>query len=106
MLEKQIAERALMHIKRGWHKDDYSDAGLDIASGTCFCALGAINMASYELQGAALLQKIEERPVVQAVTERLEEILADSVPFWNDYVCRSKDEAVATFEKLVASYGE
>ncbi|MGQ7794444.1 DUF6197 family protein [Faunimonas sp. B44] len=104
-IEKQIAEHALEIIKQGWYQDDYCNAGEDLAAGTCFCALGAINRASYKLQGASdTIRRIEDRPEVGAVTDRLRHIVGAGVSAWNDDPDRTKEEVVTAFEKLVASY--
>ncbi|MGQ7794500.1 DUF6197 family protein [Faunimonas sp. B44] len=97
-IEKQIAERALEIIKKGWHQGSYFNH-----DESCFCALGAINRACEEVQGVGFFSAMNQ-PETETVARRLDGIVGGFVPNWNDDPDRTKEEVVTAFEKLVASY--
>ena len=81
-------------------------------SATCFCSIGAVYRAHYELTGTGLGSAFGERTLDDALNDlrrainpKLDPVFV-GIALWNDNPDRTHEEVLGTFKAAAASAGE
>jgi hypothetical protein len=92
---KQLATAARAIVERGWSQGSQTknwDNGID-----SFCAVGAMKRAMIDLD--------ERYSVFVDVMIKMSEVLeGDAIVVWNDREGRTKEQVLAKFDELIASF--